>query len=115
LTESQHRQQLIVHFPLTSLDEANVLAASLRDWLLDDVPGIDIRRRRTDSSAQDFGASLVIILGTPAVLAIAKGIQAWLTKSGPSAEMEIVTTKGKVTARQVKSQDALELARILTD
>ncbi|WP_157914293.1 hypothetical protein [Methylorubrum populi] len=63
-------------------------ASELREFInqiavrhgLDKQIGIDIIKDRTDT--QDFGATLAILFGTPAAIAIAKGIHDFIAKSG---------------------------------
>jgi hypothetical protein len=59
---------------------ANILATDLEDSLSEAVPALTISRRREDPLAQDFGATLAVVLGTSAVTALAKGVAAWLAR-----------------------------------
>lgn len=66
-----------IRFEGGDLAEANAYAEELRDTLLEaasdkDVK-VDVHVRRDDPTTMDFGGTLVLVLGTPAVLAIAKG------------------------------------------
>lgn len=56
----------------------------------------DIRQEKMNSETQDFGTSLVLVLGTPAALAIAKGIHDYISKSGN--RVTIRTSGGSVIA-----------------
>jgi hypothetical protein len=72
----EHR--LTLSFEGADVAEANRFAAELAQRLRDADAPIDGREARADPSAQDFGATLVLLLGAPAVVALAKGVSAWL-------------------------------------
>jgi hypothetical protein len=60
----------------------------------------------------DFGATVVLILGTTAATAIAKGIQTWLAGNA-GARIDILKD-GSVIARNLQSKDAVEIAKALS-
>ncbi|GCE21303.1 hypothetical protein [Dictyobacter kobayashii] len=68
------QQTYIINFDNVSGAEANIYASELRDVLLDTSSDIEVERRRDNPHTQDFGATLVLILGTPAILATAKAV-----------------------------------------
>jgi Effector Associated Constant Component 1 len=70
----------LISFSGVDLAAANDLAGDLTEWLTEDVPDLSINRVREDERAQDFGATLVLILGSTAVTALAKGIAKWLAR-----------------------------------
>jgi hypothetical protein len=72
------------------------------------VADVDTEQSRTDGESQDFGATLVVILGTASVTAVARGIQAWLTRN--NVQLEISTGTGKVIAKNIHSHDAAAIA-----
>ncbi len=104
------QQTYIIKFEDISAAEANRYASELRDKLLDATPDIQVDQRRDDSRTQDFGATLVLILGTPAVIAIAKAIGNWLQLRN-SASLTI-EKDGQVIAKNIKSKDAARLAEL---
>lgn len=64
--------------------EAGILADELRDYLLDADPTISVDVVRLDAETQDLGATLIVLFGTPAVVAISRGIAAWLARRSTS-------------------------------
>jgi hypothetical protein len=108
---------LVVSFPDAGDAEANVFAASLRDHLRDVIPaevGFESYPRRTNPHAQDFGASLVLVLGTASATAVAKGIYAWL-RGHTGASMEMTTPGGHVIVRNAESRSLEEIAKALAN
>lgn len=70
--------ELFLGFESVSVAEANEHAANLMEHLMLVAPGCQADQHRTARNAQDFGATLVLVLGAPAVVAVAKGISDWL-------------------------------------
>lgn len=64
-----------------SLADANRLARSLADALRDIDPNIVVDRQQDLPHTQDLGASPVVMLGTSAVTAVAKGMGPWLARN----------------------------------
>src|SRR5271166_6338781 len=101
--ETDH--QLILSFEGADLAEAGRFASELAEQLRDADAPIDVRVTRADPSAQDFGATLVLILGKSAVTALAKGVSAWLGMR-PNARVIIKDKGGTLIARGLTSSDA---------
>jgi hypothetical protein len=73
-------------FPDVTPDVANVYAEDLQHALEDTIAAGDrVERRRERQDSQDFGATLVLILGTTAVTAIAEGVKMWLARNSGAA------------------------------
>jgi hypothetical protein len=106
------QQTYIIEFDNISAAEANRDASELRGILLDAVPGIEVNRKRADPYTQDFGASLVLVLGAPAVVAIAKAIGGWLMLHQQTG-ITIKTADGEIVATNLTSKEALKLAELL--
>jgi hypothetical protein len=70
--------ELLITFETTDLALANENAEALAQHLGMTAPMVRTEIRRSDPNAQDLGASLVLVLGAPAIVALAKGIADWL-------------------------------------
>ena len=79
---------LLISFGEVSVAEGNRLAGTLAEMLRDADPNVTVERHRQLPQAQDFGATLVVVLGTAAASALAKGVAAWLTRNS-GAKLEI--------------------------
>ena len=98
----------------TPAADAGRLAGELRDYVLDAAPDLDVEQVRTDPSTQDFGASLLLLLATPAVVGVAKGIARWIEKRQTSA-VEIRCGKRSVKVDNLSNRRADELSRELLE
>ena len=87
------------------------LREELREVLLDATTEIDVQRQRENPLAQDLGASLVLIMGTPAVVAVVQAIGDWLQKRR-SASLMIVTAEKKIVAENLTNKDAVHLLQL---
>lgn len=92
--------QVTFSFPGVTDDVANAYAEDLQQSLEDAMsPGDRVERRRTRPDSQDFGATLVLVLGTTAVTAIAEGLRTWLARNSGAAVDVTVGGAKKVTLR----------------
>ena len=99
-----------IQFLNASPAQANDHAADLAHFLRNAVPGrekLKVERERTTEDAQDFGATVVLILGTGAAVAVAKGIQSWLARTGTA--IEITDEKGHLVATNVDANSAASI------
>lgn len=101
--------ELQVEFENVDTAEAGRLAESLRDYVLDADDSVEATRRRHDQSSMDFGASLVLLLGAPAVVAVAKGIESFLERY-QTASIRITRPDGAVVIENLTSRQASNLA-----
>ena len=80
-------QEISIQFDDLGPAEAGEKAALLREAQLDAAPGLSAEVRRGDGETMDLGATLILVLGTPAVIAvatqIAKGIGAFIARERP--------------------------------
>lgn len=104
-------QIYFLSFEGISQAEANHYAEELREVLLDATSEIDVQRQRENPLAQDLGASLALILGTPAVVATVHALGNWLQKRR-SAKLTIVTAEKKIVAENLTNKDAAQLLQL---
>jgi hypothetical protein len=101
MTKSESRVELQIQFEGMSRAEANQAARSLADALGDAHADVEVTVAKDRQDTQDFGTTLVLALGTPAALAIAKGIADWLRRR-PANTGDVVILEmggGRVVAR----------------
>jgi len=96
-----------IRFEGLSLADAGKMANKLRDELARTLPEHAPEIRKDDPSNQDFGATLVLVLGTPAVLALANGIASWLKRNRATIS---ITEHGHVVAKNISGEDATRIA-----
>jgi hypothetical protein len=107
-------EPLTIEFHADSAAEAGRLAASLRNALLDAAPEAEIELARGDAEAMDMGTLLTLVpavLGSGAAVALAKGLQAWLTRHH-GVSIEIKTKDGVVKGKNLTGASALEAIRL---
>ena len=88
-----------IKFGSTDLANSNKYAVELREFILDeaskhDDTKIDVNIEKDNKETMDFGGTLAVILGTPAVVVLAKAIGNWL-KMRHSVKISISTKDGK--------------------
>lgn len=111
--EAMEQRSLIVEFGDSSLAEANQYAQDLQQTLQEVDSSVEVQRRRTRTDTQDFGASLVLIFGTQAAFALARGIQSWLARNS-GAKVTLKTPSGEVVALNLDSRDASRIVAALS-
>ena len=97
-------QTLVLSFSDTPKDRANILADDLRRELKRLNPGLSIEKHRESETAQDFGATLAVIVTSAAVTALAKGIANFIAKRATTITIRI--GDDVVEAKGVESHDA---------
>ena len=106
------QQTYLVTFEGVSPADAHRYAEELRNALLDATPDLTVQRRRDNPLTQDFGATLVLTLGTPAVVAVVTAVGNWL-KLRNSASLTWKTADGQMIVQNITSKNATELAQRL--
>ena len=77
-----------IRFENVSVAEAATKAAQLREDLFQVGGDVTAKLEKNDATTQDFGATLVLVLGTPSALVIAKGIASYLSRDRGSITIE---------------------------
>ena len=106
------QQTYIVTFEGVPPDDAQRYAEELRNVLLDATPDLTVQRRRENPLTQDFGAALVLTLGSPAVVAVVRAVENWL-KLRHSASLTWKTADGHIIAQNITSKNVTELEQRL--
>lgn len=106
------QQTYIVSFEGVSHSDAQRYAKELQDALLDATPDITVQRRRESPLTQDFGATLVLILGAPAVVAVVKAVRDWLIRRN-SASLTWKTADEELMIQGVSSKNVADLVKLL--
>lgn len=102
-----------IAFENVSPKDANILAASLTEWLASIDSSTTVRQISPSPDSMDMGTTILLILGSSSVVAIARGLGAWLARYKGSA-ITISTDQGKIIARNITDKTALKLAEILS-
>jgi hypothetical protein len=103
-------ESVTISFPKASAAEANQFASELADFLKDREPGLNVEQVRERADTQDFGATLVLVLGTASVTALAQGIAAWLKRSGTVLN---IGADGAVRAKNIDGSNLEGIVRAL--
>jgi hypothetical protein len=107
----------------TSLAEARTKMVRLREDILDAVPDLHVDIEKDDETTLDFGTVLVLVLGTPAAIAIAKGTAPAITAIAKGiadylrrdrATIAIECGDGKIIATGISGDDAARIAEALS-
>jgi hypothetical protein len=100
-----------LRFEGVDVSEAGIRAKILGDEIryAGDVDSIEVKK--DDPTAMDFGATLILVLGTPAVIALAKGIQAFLVRVGGTVT---ITSDGGIVTQGISGSDVAAIAAALS-
>lgn len=107
-----NEQTYIITFDEVSAADASRYAEELRQALLDASPDVEVHRQCDDPRAQDFGTTLVLLLGTPAIGTIVKAIGNWLA-SRNRASITVKRANEEIVVTNITSEKAGELAQML--
>jgi hypothetical protein len=106
------QQSVEITFPDVSPDVANSLAESLAEDIRGNVKDgglpVDPEIIRTDPTAQDFGTTLTILLGTPAVIILANAVRDWARRTNRSD----VIINGKII-KNLESKDVADVVKAM--
>lgn len=100
-------QEFEIRFEELSPPDAAIRAGRLRRELAEMSPDVNVSIKKDDPETQDFGATLILILGTPAILALAKGIASYLSRDRGTIT---IYKDGKAVATGISGDDAARIA-----
>lgn len=85
--------EFIIAFEGLDGAEGNMAAQSLKDAIADlGESDLTVTTKKERARTQDFGATLVLVFGTPVAIALAKGIAGWMRRR---ADMTTVVIRDK--------------------
>lgn len=87
-----------IDFEGTYPAEASRLAEDLASYIKSSIPDVTVNIEGSSDDAMDFGATVAIMLGTPAIVILARGMADWIRRQGDPS-LIIKTTKGSVTVK----------------
>jgi len=100
-------EELSIKFDTLPAD-ANRFAQDLEQQLRELVPSAKVSLKKERSDSQDFGATLILLFGTPVAVALAKAVTTFLQRNlGASIT---ITKDGAVIAKNLDSKDAAKVA-----
>lgn len=109
------QQSYRITFHDVSSADANRYAEELREILRDASPDVSVERKREHPSTQDFGTTLILVLGTPAAVAIARAIGNWLALRRGTISIERENGEiTKITGTNLTEEVQLKVLEILT-
>lgn len=103
------QQTILIAFEETSAAQANRYAEDLRDALLD--AHLQAQRLRHDSSAQDAGQILHVILESTDIGALIAVLGKWLLRK--KATLKFMRPEGEVIASNINDKTLIQLAELL--
>lgn len=106
------KQTYIITFDTISAAEANRYAEELRQALLDASPNVEVQRRRDDPHTLDFGSTLVLLVGTPAISAVVTALGNWLMLRN-RASLTIKRPDEQIVLQNITSAQATKLAQLM--
>jgi hypothetical protein len=107
-------QTALLSFSGAEPADGNRYASNLKDFLLDLGTDVRVEKRRENLDSQDFGSTLVLVLGTTAISALARGIAVWLQRNA-GARITLRTTRGEVVAEGLDSNDAARIVEAFSN
>lgn len=106
-------QTLRIRFPGMETGDAGNAARSLQEEIEDGLPAADVSIHKDDTDTMDFGATLVVVLGTPAVITLAKGIAKWMARERSEVEIEIGSEKITIKAAGTVNENVARIVEAI--
>ena len=91
-------ETLEIGFPNASASDAGRMAEDLAGYVRQQAPEAKAELRQSDPNAMDLGATVALVLGTPALVALARGLADWIKRQG-DPDIVIKTKKGEIVVR----------------
>ena len=110
---SNNEYMLTLSFANATPDEGTRYARDLKDFLTDLDPRVRAEQQSERPDAQDLGATVVLVLGTTAVSALARGIATWLQRNS-GARITIKNSQGELVAEGMDSKDVARIVQALS-
>ena len=101
-------RQLAISFEGALPADAALLAQDLEQQLKEAAPAARISVAKSQPHSQDFGATLILLFGTPVAIALAQAVAAFLRRN--SGATITISKDGTVVARNLDSKDAAKIA-----
>ncbi len=92
--------------------DANILAQRLKEDLAEALPDAVIERKKPSQDTMDFGATLVLVLGTPVAVVAAKAITEFLRRN--SGVKLVLSSDGSIIAEHLDSKDAARIVEAIS-
>lgn len=105
------KQTYIIEIDGVSPADANRYAEELRDTLRGSASEVEVERRRDDATTQDFGATLVLVLGTPAAVVLANAFRDWINRRN-KAKVTWKTPEGEILLENITAKDAHKILEL---
>ncbi|MEM8718697.1 MAG: hypothetical protein AAGE84_05240 [Cyanobacteria bacterium P01_G01_bin.39] len=95
-------------------ESANIsqYAEELENALLGASSEVEVEQSRADNEAQDFGSTLILILGTPVAVVLANAFRDWLNRRD-NAKIHIKTPEREILLENVTARDASKILELL--
>ena len=90
-----NQEEFVVRFEGLTAAEAAEKASLLLEAVRDAEPSVQADLNKTDHHTQDMGATVILLLSAPAIVAISKGIAKFIARERPG-RLIIETKDGKV-------------------
>jgi hypothetical protein len=108
---SEQTEEFEIRFDNLPVSEAGKNASNLRRELAEISPDVSVSLKKDDPTNQDFGATLILVLGTPAIIVLAKGIASYLARSRGTIS---ISKNGQVVATGISGEDAARIAEVMS-
>jgi hypothetical protein len=95
-------------FEGASAKQANIQADELKSALVRSSPGLVVTQQPAAGGTMDLGTILTVLLTADAVVAVAKGLGAFLRKYH-DVKVTIKNSRGEITLENIDSQTALSV------